>query len=83
MSGGHWDYEQFHIQSLVERVAEDEILLKEFGPEIGKLVQEVGDALSDTIHALDWHLSGDTEIQNRAEPLETLRKRLRNILSSS
>lgn len=82
MSGGHWDYEQFRLRDLVERVADDEQLLKEFGPELGELVREVGNALGDTIHALDWHLSGDTVIQNKVAPLEDLRKRLRDILGS-
>ena len=73
MSGGYFDYNQFYIDAIIERLNEiDDIKVKD----------EIDDLLLILIktrirlHRLDWYLSGDTGYKGYVERLKEELKKL-------
>lgn len=63
MSGGHWDYKQHDIRSILHDVAHDISVKKRF-PKLAKKLRRLGDELECIVHELDWDLSGDSTIED-------------------
>jgi hypothetical protein len=61
MSGGHWNYEQHQMESLLKDVARDPKVKERF-PSLAQRINTLADALGQIVHDLDWDFSGDSEI---------------------
>lgn len=90
MSGGHYDYEEFRITEVTERVAADlrcpENPEKPWminDPVLGDLVSEVGQALYEVVHGLDYHICGDAEIKDKDEFRRDFKRKLKRILEQN
>ena len=63
MSGGHWDYRQFSITNTLMDVGRDGDIVLRF-PKVAQIFRDLSVLIGDTIHALDWDLSGDSLIKD-------------------
>lgn len=63
MSGGHWNYNQHTIRSILMDVATDSKVKKRF-PKLAKKLRHLGDELECIVHELDWDISGDSSIED-------------------
>jgi len=61
MSGGHWEYKQYKIQELLEGVGRDGQVVLRF-PKLAQIFRDLSHVLYETVHDLDWDLSGDSSI---------------------
>lgn len=61
MSGGHWEYCGFRIQTDLLAVAEDPDVAKRW-PLIAAAIEAFGTWFQDAEHEMDYDLSGDTRI---------------------
>lgn len=65
MSGGHWDYEGDRAFDHLRRVGMNgELVL--VSPKLAQVFRGLSIALKKIEHDLDWHFSGDTEIDDFA-----------------
>lgn len=76
MSGGHWDYRDHGVRDLVCDISYD---TRKDSPKLSKAIKEVGKWLTDLIHELDYHYSGDTEIHDFSKTEDRYLKKLRDI----
>ncbi len=74
MSGGHYDYDEWKIKDVAERCATD--LASDPDPErpwipkdpiLAELVRTLGEELFGIVHAVDYHISGDSDIGDLTE----------------
>lgn len=63
MSGGHWDYCQFRVRDHLNDVANDGEIIRRF-PKVAQVLRGFAYLLEDTIHKLDYDISGDSEIED-------------------
>ena len=63
MSGGHWDYSGFKIESLLGDIGSDEAVAKRF-PKLSKLLVELGPILYQIEHEIDWDRSFEQPIKD-------------------
>ena len=63
MSGGHWNYDGERIRDAMETIAFD---TSEQWPTVSQMFATLADVLSKAEHDMDWHLSGDTHIEDHA-----------------
>jgi len=63
MSGGHWNYSGYNIESMLNRIGNDEEVTKRF-PKLSGIFIRLGSTLCTTEQTLDYDLSGDTKIRN-------------------
>lgn len=63
MSGGHWDYRQYQLRELLEDIGNDGAVVQRL-PKLAQIFRGFGRLFDNTIHMLDWDLSGDTSINN-------------------
>lgn len=63
MSGGKWDYKQEELKEILERVAYDMRGMK-ITPRLSVVMDSLAEKLEEVIHDLDWHLCGDTHIDD-------------------
>jgi len=68
MSGGHFDYRQYHIQEIAETLdldlTESDYVREEFSIETKEFMKETLGLLRDVaarVHALDYLLAGDID----------------------
>jgi hypothetical protein len=80
MSGGHWNFSGYTIESMLSNIGEDGEVIKRF-PELSKILIRLGEALCDIEHDLDCDLSGDSHIKDDAEFEQVSINKLREILS--
>lgn len=66
MSGGHFDYVQFTIQNALSDMERDQSLKDLNMPKLRTAILEVGEWLHNVIHDLDWDISGDATIKDKA-----------------
>ena len=66
MSGGHWEYDDRKLESILLMIAEDE-KVQERWPEIGQVFAALVPLLLKSSHEMDWDLSGDLSITNDHE----------------
>ena len=60
MSGGHWNYDQCNLKSFLDEVIADPEV-KKLWPNTHEKLERYGERIYKVLHAMDWHLSGDTE----------------------
>jgi len=63
MSGGHWNYSGYNIESMLTLIGNDEDIIKRF-PKLSEIFIRLGSTLYTTEQTLDFDLSGDTKIRN-------------------
>lgn len=80
MSGGHWSFSGYTIESMLYDIGEDGAVIKRF-PELSKIFIRLGETLRDIGHDLDWDLSGDSYIKDDAGFEQVSINKLREILS--
>ena len=66
MSGGRWEYCGSRIQISLETIALDPKVEERF-PKLSTVLLELGEALYQIEHALDWDLSADSAITDDRE----------------
>lgn len=66
MSGGHWDYRQYQAVELLEDVGKTGEVVIRF-PKLAQVFRDCAQLLDDTLHDIDWDLSGDSSIENDEE----------------
>lgn len=74
MSGGHYDYQEWKIREVSENVAGDlsgppdpERLWIPKDMALSNLVRELGEELFNICHDVDYHICGDTSIEDTTE----------------
>lgn len=63
MSGGHWEYDDRKLESILLMIAEDE-KVQERWPEIGQVFAVLSVVLLKISHDMDWDLSFDLSIRD-------------------
>lgn len=63
MSGGHFGYLGFKIQDALDTISTDPDVMERF-PALAKILDELGPALYDIEHTIDWDFSGDSHIED-------------------
>jgi len=66
MSGGHWNYQDVNLTELLVEISDDTYIIADF-PSLTEKLTALGKVLEEVLHDLDWHVSGDTCIDNKAE----------------
>lgn len=66
MSGGHWDYSGYPIQTRIEAIANDPQVRKRW-PRTAAVLKALAPVLYEIEHDMDWDLSSDTLIINDSE----------------
>jgi len=69
MSGGHYDYFSFKLNSFIEEIKEEEQTKEEI-----KLTELLKD-LSDVLYELEWWKSGDTGIKDFKKSYNKFKKK--------
>lgn len=80
MSGGHWDYNNFRLSEILHDVGEDGHVVLNF-PKAAQIFRDLAEVLDSAIHDLDWHICGDTEIENFTKFEEKLIEDLGKVIS--
>jgi len=71
MSGGHFGYVGFPIQSSLETISSDEEVKKRF-PKLANVLTQLGSALYQIEHDIDWDFSGDSFLKESDAEFEML-----------
>ncbi len=66
MSGGQWDYQQYRQDDFFEDLSNDGRLMREF-PRVHQALCDLKEFFSNKFHKLDYHLSGDTIIEDKEQ----------------
>jgi len=66
MSGGHWGYAGYKFQEKLEEMAQDEDVQKRW-PLLAAVLAELGPYLYKLEHEMDWDLSGDSSVCQKAD----------------
>lgn len=61
MSGGHWNYSQYTVNSFMKDFSGDTAVYSRF-PDLAKTTHKLSLILDYVFHAIDWDLSGDASI---------------------
>ena len=65
MSGGHWNYQQCHMCDQMLDIGSDGQLILAM-PTLAAVIRELSEELRERLDELDYHFSGDTEIEDLA-----------------
>lgn len=79
MSGGHFNYEDVRFRTLIEELEDD---LQNYDLQINliKFINEIGLTLCQLLHDLDWHVSGDSLIEDQNKFLERYKEKFLEII---
>lgn len=65
MSGGHWDYSQHDLKSILKAVGQDPEVLSKW-PRIAGAFSRLAPVLTGVMNDMDWDLSFDESVGNDA-----------------